>query len=322
VAACVRQVYGDSYVHRELYRPDEVVRLNEAGRLVSVVARDAAGRVVGHYALERPDGGPIAEEGEALVLPECRHHHLMESMRDLLEAEARLLELAGLFGQAVTNHVFTQKVHERYGLVPCAVSLGATPRSFHNMPEPLPQRMSLLVAFKFLDAPVSPPAEPAAGRPPAGVYCPPRHRVLCARIYERLGVPPEFRDGTPPRGPGRVTVEFEPELQAGLIRVCRGGSDTAAQIARARRELSGSGAEAVFLDLPLAQAETPALCRAAEEDGFFFSGIGPRFAADGDALRLQWLGVPLDLSLLQIDSPWARELVAYVGRERRGLSPA
>ena len=62
VAACVRRVYGDSYLHRELYQPDQIIRLNETGELVSVVALDAGEQVVGHYALERPGLGAIAEE--------------------------------------------------------------------------------------------------------------------------------------------------------------------------------------------------------------------------------------------------------------------
>src|SRR5262245_56967385 len=277
VTECVRRIYGAGYFHPELYDPDRIVRLNETEELVSVVAVDAGGRVVGHYALERPDLGPLAEEGEALVLPEHRHHRLMEAMHGLLEGEALRLGLTGVFGQAVTNHVFTQKVHERFGLVPRGLSLGALPRSFHNMPEPPPQRMSLLLGFKYLRPP-----------PRAVAYAPPHHRATCARIYRQLGAPVELREPGPAEaeGPGRVEVTFAPELQAGLIRVRRAGEDTAAEVRRARRGLcEGSGAEAVFLELPLARAETPALCRSLERDGFFFSGIGPHFAADGDALR-------------------------------------
>ena len=38
----VRQVYEDGYYPRDLYEPEQIVRLNEAGRLVSVVALNAA----------------------------------------------------------------------------------------------------------------------------------------------------------------------------------------------------------------------------------------------------------------------------------------
>jgi hypothetical protein len=307
VTACVCRIYGDSYFHREVYEPERLVALNATDQLVSVVALDGGGRIIGHYALERGVYPDIAEEGEAMVMPEHRHHHLMEAMRGLLEQEARRLNLLGLFGDAVTNHVFTQKLHERFGLAPCAVELGALPRSFHNMPEPMPQRMSLLVAFKYLRPPMAAP-----------VYAPGRHRAICARIYEGLGGQADFRDGGPAPPQGGLAVEVNPAIQAATIRVERVGQDTAAEIIRARERCAE--AEAILLELPLAQPGAAAACEAAERAGFFFSGIGPSFAADGDTLRLQLLKVPLDVALVQIDAPFARELVAYVARERERVA--
>ena len=63
----VEGVYGDTYYPRHLYNRDEIVQLNEAEKLVSVVALDSAGEVIGHYALERPDLGAVAEASDAIV---------------------------------------------------------------------------------------------------------------------------------------------------------------------------------------------------------------------------------------------------------------
>ncbi|HLN30522.1 MAG TPA: hypothetical protein VK395_22450 [Gemmataceae bacterium] len=306
VTECVRHVYGDSYCHPEIYVPEQIIKLNKSGELVSVVALDADGKVIGHYALERAPNGEIAEEGEALVVPEHRHEHLMERMRSLLEEEANALTLRGLFGRAVTNHIFTQKVHDRFGLRPCALSLGVLPRSFHNMADPLPQRMSLLLGFKFLQ----PPSRVV-------VHAPNWHKAMCARIYDQFQLAVDFREPGPIDGPGRLAVDFSKEMQEALIRVQEVGTDTAAEVSQAHRDLCNTGGvQAIILELPLAQAGTAELCRSAEEDGFFFSGIGPCFASDGDALRLQFLNIELDIGLLQIENPFARELVAYVGKER------
>jgi predicted N-acetyltransferase YhbS len=57
VTRLVKGVYGDTYYPRDLYSPDEIVQLNEAEKLISVVALDSAGQVIGHYALERSDLG-------------------------------------------------------------------------------------------------------------------------------------------------------------------------------------------------------------------------------------------------------------------------
>ena len=105
------------------------------------------------------------------------------------------------------------------------------------------------------------------------------------------------------------------------MRVQHQGPTTAAALRRVRRELAeSSGAEAIFLELPLGEPGTPALCMAAEQEGFFFSGVGPCFAPGGDVLRLQYLNTPLDTERLQIASPFGGELCAYVEAERQRVA--
>lgn len=311
VSACVRQVYGDTYIiHRELYEPAQIIQLNEMGQLISVVALDAAGQVVGHYGLERPDLGRIAESGEAMVLSEHRHHHLLERMRALLLEQARLAGLAGVYGLPVTNHTFSQKMYDHSDGHPCAVSLGITPRSFHNLPEPLTQRLSCLLYFEYLAKP-----------PLVQVYAPELHHEILARIYAQFGLASRFLEPKPPTGPGSISVEYNADTACGFIRVRQTGGAAAAEVAAARRQLTAaSKAEVVFLELPLADAGTPNLCRVAEAEGFFFAGVGPCFADGGDMLRLQVLNVELDTGLLKVDRPFARELLAYAEQERRRVS--
>jgi hypothetical protein len=307
VARLVELVYGDTYYPRELYEPGQIVRLNGVGKLVSVVALDAAGRVVGHCALERPDLGAVAEASDAIVLPQHRHHHLLEQMMLLLREEATRLGLAGLVAYPVTNHVFSQDAEEHAGGHPCGVALGLWPRSFHNMPEPLTQRMSFVIYFQSLR-----PRQPG---PVLHVATP--HQEILTRISRQYGRAVELREEAPAEGPGEIAVEYEAAVEAGTIRVRRVGADTAAAVHRACQELcERAGAKALTLELPLAQAGTATVCRAAEEDGFFFSGLGPAFAGDGDALLLQLPREDIDLSLLQIDHPFAHDLLAYVGAER------
>src|SRR5689334_24240554 len=76
VTQLIELVYGDSYYPRDLYEPRQIILRNAAHTLVSVVALDATGRLVGHYALERPHLEAVAEASDAIVCPDCRHHHL------------------------------------------------------------------------------------------------------------------------------------------------------------------------------------------------------------------------------------------------------
>ena len=99
--------------------------------------------------------------------------------------------------------------------------------------------------------------------------------------------------------------------------VARPGSESAAEIRQAQRDLRDlAGAEAIYLELPLARPETPALCRAAEGAGFFFAGLGPQFAPDGDVLRLQFLNIGLDTGQLHLLDPFTQEMLVYIDNER------
>jgi hypothetical protein len=300
----VRAVYGDTYYPPALYDPQQIVHLNATGKLVSVLALDAASDVIGHYGLEPFPFVAVAEASDAIVAPDCRHHHLMEDMRVVLREEANRIGLTGLVGYPVTNHLFSQEAEEHFGSHPCGVAPGLWPRSFHNMPVPLTQRMSFVIYFKYL-------------RPAGAVaHANTPHGAVLERIARQWGVAVRRQDGAPGKGACEISVEHEPEVQTGTIRVHRAGADTIAAIHQARAKLLGGGAKAIALELPLAQPATAEVCRDAEAEGFFFSGLGPAFAADGDALLLQFLAEDLDLSLIQIANPFANELLVYVGRQR------
>lgn len=306
VAKCVREIYGESYVHRDLYDPDAIVRENEADETVSVVALDPGGRIVGHYAIVEPQPHGIAETGEAMVLPDHRHHELMDRMRVVLEQEAVRIGLIGLFGDVVTNHVYSQKVVERFGEWPCAVQLGSLPRTFHNWSEPLTQRLSTLIYFKYL-------SKPAA----ANVHMPERHCEIAESVYRRLGVHMNVLPKSEPlAGDPESIVDDRADLQCGTIRIRRLGADIGAIVQQSKERLRTQGAESVYVELPLAQPGVQAACDAAEASGFFFSGIGPSFAPDGDVLLMQWLANDLDFDALKIDQECARELVKYVQTEQ------
>lgn len=119
VAQCVYRSYGYTYGNEDLYYPERIVHLNETGQLVSAVAVDATGAVVGHLALERPDLGPVAESGQAVVTPAHRGRHLLERLRAFAEDEARRIGLDGIVGYPVTTHVFSQRMEESIGAHLC-----------------------------------------------------------------------------------------------------------------------------------------------------------------------------------------------------------
>ncbi len=132
----------------------------------------------------------------------------------------------------------------------------------------------------------------------------------------------EFLQPSGPTGVGEVAVHYDKATGVGTIQVNRIGVNTIAECYQGWQDLTIlAGAAVIGLDLPLSQGGTPFICDLAEQNGFFFSGVRPYFAPDGDFLRLQYLNAELDLERLRILSPFARELLDYVLAERERVGP-
>ncbi len=313
VCRTVYRNYGNTYFHEACYFPERMVALNETGELASVVAVAADGEIVGHYALERPNLTRVAERGMAVVAPAHRGRDLMTRMRTFIEEEAVRLGLIGVWSVAVTKHTYSQKVNETFKSDVCGLMLAGGPESqaFRGFDSggKKPQRVSWVVYFTY----VTPPEV-------ALVHAPARHRAVLERIYESLELPVEWHDEVRlPQGDNTMDVTYSRELDAGTIRVTQVGEDTVVQVRRATEDLFGvTGAEVVFLDLPLADPSTPVLLEDLEDVGYFFSGVGPSFLEDGDALMMQCLGpdVELDKEQIAVANPFAAELVDYCFADR------
>lgn len=304
--------YGYSYGNESFYRPEEMQHLIGSGKVVSFVAVSEGGEIVGHGGLIRPDPVPTAEAALMVVHPAHRGRKLMERLAAALVVHARQLKLEGLSTVAVTSHPLSQREAQRVGGVVCALELGAAPpRHFKALESAAsrPQRETLVTCFMHLGA-----------APPAVASAPLRHRAMLSRIYEALNRPVSWLEGSAEEGSGELDVAFHRSRGRGVIRVLRSAEGLWPEIARAADDLVNiGGAEVVDLDLPLAQPATARLWERAEQAGFFFVGIRPYQARDGDDVRLKRLVTEVDTSRLDIVSELGQELLAYVVAERQRL---
>jgi hypothetical protein len=301
------RVNGPDYIHPEVYHPERLLSMNQSGELLSVVAIHAGTDVVGHAALERPDQEPYAESGEAMVLPEHRHHHLLDRMKEMLDAQGREIGLTGIFGNAVTHHVFSQLTEERAKAQPTAILLGSSPAAAHQLKD-FPQRVTLITYFKYTSVPG-----------PAKLHLPLRHRALAARIFHAIERQVEFPDS--PAGTSgdssQIDSSYDSRLKQGNLKVLAAGHDVHLRISDAEHSFRTQGAEVVFAELPLQEPATAPLCEEMERRGYFFCGFAPRDPQTRDRLLLQKLMVPLDVARVQLASEFARELLAYIAAERQ-----
>ncbi len=297
--------YGYSYKNEAFYRPEGLVHLVGAGQLVSYVAVTETGEVAGHNGLLRPHSAPMAEMAMLVVSPAHRGRGLMGDLTRALIDKAKEMGLFGISFNPVTSHVYSQRQAIAFGAKPCGLDLGGCPpQAFKGMSLDYvpPQRESFLHCFLYLHAP-----------PAAAIHVPLRHRDIVGRIYAQFGRSLTLAPPSQGAGPGNYKVSFDVGLLKGAIRIERADARQWPEILRAAIDLTEiAGAEAISLDLPLAQPVTPLLCEWAEKAGFFFVGIWPHDAPDGDMLRLMRLAVPLDVEQVRAHPGFGRELLNYV----------
>jgi hypothetical protein len=306
VARCFYEAWGRHYIIKAMYAPERLAALNSSGELASFVAVDRDGEVAGHYALHRYPGVPIAEGGCAAVRTAHRGRELAERMRIAAEHAAPGLELELLYFEPVTDHVFTQKLNEKLGAHVCAISLGISPASLTQPGMEISvthQRQSLMLYAKSL-------AEPQRRT----VFVPLRHQAMVARIYAGLGIPISFGDAGPDDSAGgTLHAGANAGKRVGTIAIERIGAQTIAAALQALEDMRvAQHLAAIYVRVPLADPAAPRLTEALEDAGCFFSGVEPGILESGDALRLQYVSKPLDLSQLSILSPFGRELLDYV----------
>jgi len=304
ISQLIYKAYGSSYFNRDVYYPERVAALNADGSIISFVAKGAIDGVVGHYALERNQPGPVAEGGQAVVDPAHRGRQLLDKLKKAAIGHARKIGLSGVYADAVTVHKFTQKANITIGAKICCADLGISPGSetFRGIAAPKSaQRITCLLYFL-----------PLKPREPRTAFLPPVYQSRGAEILSRLGPMPSFGSPLPPSGPGALKLQLVATAATAYLTVTGVGIDTVPAIRKATRDLVGhSHAEAVFVDLPLQDPATPAAVEALRASGFSFAGVAPDFLKDGDVFRMVHLVDDLEIDAMQIEETAARELVDF-----------
>ncbi|NOX15570.1 MAG: hypothetical protein GXP61_06050 [Epsilonproteobacteria bacterium] len=210
ISRIIYRAYGYTYPNVDMYYPEKILELNQNKELISVVSYNKEeDEIVGHYALERPGLGTVAESGQAVVSPKCRGFGLMKKMRNVLEKSAKELHLEGIISQPVTSHTFSQQVNESFGSSACGFSFGLVPQklSFKQINQTLSQRESCMLYFKALKQRYR------------TLHIPKKHFDTIDFIYKNIGLDYKKADVIKSDKDGIVTSSYSSNWGIGAINV-------------------------------------------------------------------------------------------------------
>ena len=306
---CVYRCYGYSYIDPLLYDPRGLQRALANGEMLSIVAAAPDGTIAGHSAVW-PDepGDAVPEAGRLVVDPRYRGRGLAGRMAELRLDQAREKGYFGVWAEAVTNHVASQREVVAFGGAEVGVLIGAAVPTTMAGFEPAAgegpaKRRSLLAMYT--------PLRPHHVQ----IHVPEHHAELVAELAGRLGI-----DRTQSPG-GEAAAGSESDVAStahtfsslGEIRVGTIGADLIDQVAAALDSLEGFDLAAIQLDLPLSDpAATGAAC-SLERLGFSYAAWMPAFNEGRDVLRLQRIGSrPVDTETIECARPEGEQVRDYV----------
>ncbi len=310
VAQLMFVIYGDKYPVVDYYVPERLVELNRQGRLLTVVARLASGEIAGQGAFYQssPPNRAIFEQGQLLVAPQYRNSSIAFRILQKLDQLSRTMPQAeGFFGEAVCNHLVTQKCIARQGYSECGLELALMPTNAYEK-EGAGGRVSCLLAARVdRDG-------------PGPLFVPECYRAPLERILEGFSLDRDIRFAHRD-APSAETTALEARTfdfaQVTRVQVATVGRDFPERLAAL--DLAGEAGGEAVLQVYL-NAGAPGVAFAVEalrRRGFVFGGFLPRWFGPQDGLMLQKLRVVPDFEAIRLHSDRARALFADIAAEWR-----
>ncbi len=312
VSRCIYRTYRYTYLKEDLYFPERIEAMNRDGKMVSIVAVNNKGEVIGHFAIMPRPNGKVAEIGVAVVVPRYRGRGVMKKMLLRLVQEAKDRSLYALYGNALTIHALSQRANLKFGFHETALQLGWIPPGSTKIIKErgLKGAGNILTFFKYLRE-----------TDPYPVFIPPRYSKILERIYTGLGLMRILEDPLPITAAvlteeSEIRLKLKPLHRTAIIEVRRYGKDFYERLKTKTEELWKKNFNALYMDLELKDPFTPEAVLMAGDLGFFFSGLLPDFS-DGDILRLQHYTTTVCYDEIHTSSAFGAELTEYIGAEDR-----
>jgi hypothetical protein len=299
-------IYGPHYPFDTYYIPERLREENHNGNMYSVVAGTPAGDIVGHIALYRssPPCQELYEVGQGLVLKNYRHTFIAYRLfQYVFETLGPGVRPAGIFGEAVCNHVASQKAAARFGMKDVALEVDLMPGEVYKKEMDLPGRVSCLIQFRsFHDRPHE-------------VFIPEVYRAQIASILSDLEISRVITPVTaaiPADGNCEAVVKFFGYAGVARVNVIRGGTDFERVVARVEQQAAAQDIVVLQFFLNL---DSPWVGSAVEHlrgRGYFLGGYVPRwFDADG-LLMYKVCGPPPHWDGIQLFDPKAGRILEMV----------
>jgi len=149
VPVLFRKVYGDEYLHKEVYNPKALWQQIQTGNLMAVLAYSPSGLPVGYVALGRLQSNPRLWEEQALIVdPAYNDSGIAIPLAEYFTKKEnhRNIDIDGIFSYAVCHHYFTQIICAKAGWNDCFLMLDYINKSLYTR-QPNADRVACVMMY-------------------------------------------------------------------------------------------------------------------------------------------------------------------------------
>lgn len=306
VARLFYAVYGDAYPIDTYYIPEHLSEEHRRGNIRSAVARTAAGDVVAHIALYRssPPNRNLYEYGVGLTLPSYRPTMAFFRITQLIMEVLGKDGIDGFYGEAVCNHIVTQKLSRQAGALETAVEPALMPAAAYQMEKSAIGRVGCLV-YSRVDVDCR-----------KKMYIPSAYEKELHFILDGLKLDRELQTTDIILPPGCGEIDVHRFAYAGLARcvVTTPGEGLATQLAQLEQELRRDNYALIQFIIDLGKPWANSTTNQLRNQGFSLGGLLPIWFGD-DGLLLQKHFVDPEFETMKILSDRGRTLLEMVKRD-------
>ena len=308
-----KAVYGDGYPIRLFYDAEAIRQANAEGRYITIVGRTPSGEVVGanHLYRSAPYRG-LYESGVGLVHKDYRAGGILTAilkyMYDGFVPGKPYME--ELFGEAVCNHIISQKLVVPFRHVETALEVALMPAEAYTREQSASGRVATLDAFRCYVP------------KPHRVFLPEVYAAILRRIYARLD---DERDLAPSVPDVPAEAETRAELtvfdfaRVARIAVSRSGADFVSRLTTLEDEAEARHVVVFQVWLNLTEPWVAQIVDALRRHGYFLGGVLPRWF-DGDGLLMQKIRCEPDFDKIMLLSAFAKDLLTEIRADHAKVS--
>jgi len=310
VVALYREVYGDEYPIKIVYDSQVIIQQQEIGDMIRIVALDKS-KVVGQLAIYRstPTNPSLYEEGQGMVLPDYRNQGILEKCLDYGHMEVYpQMQIEQIWGEAVCNHVFTQKAGVRLSYIETGLELDLMPASSYVKEQSSQGRVSTMLVFKTYKA------------LPQTLYLPTFYAEALSYLYSAHEFGHEFLLSQASLSDTPTKAHLEIYAGAGVARIAllEMGRDLEDALLEQEKEAMAQACCVLQVYLNLSNPSVGAAVNILREHQYFLGGILPRWF-NQDGLMMQKILHEPNVQAIKLYTERAGKILELITEDRKSV---